>query len=445
MWFVDKQKGSSAEYNIIEALRLRGRLDCDALTRTVNTIVERHESLRTRFDEIDGQAVQVVEPLLRLDIPVHDLTSLEADECERQVQKAIQRETEEAFDLHQGPVIRLKLLKLTGQEHVLLRSMHHIVSDGWSQGVFNREFTVLYEAYTKNQPNPLQPLVVQYSDFAMWQRSWLEAGALQRGLDYWKRQLAGSPERLELPCDRPRPPVQSFHGGVCEFRLSSSELGDLARLSRDAGATLYMVLVAAFAVLLSRYSQQEDIVIGSPIANRQAEQLDDLIGLFVNLLVMCIVVHRDVRFSDLLKQVRATALDAYEHQDVPFDRIVQEIAPQRRVDRNPLFQVTFAVQNAPWDSQLLRDLVVELIDRDDVLVRFDMELHAFQRAGELSIFCVYRKDLFDRWRIEQMMSHFGKILRAVAAKPDSIVRRIELLDVKERERILKLPAAQPNL
>jgi hypothetical protein len=342
LWFLDRLRGTSAGYNILEALRLRGELDLEALERAINTIVERHESLRTHFAEVEGEAEQVIERELRIEAPVEDLSGLGEEEQRARVKAALRREREEPFDLGSGPLLRLRLLRLGERDQILLRTMHHIVSDGWSQGVFNREFAVLYEAYREGRENPLRPLEAQYADFALWQRGWLDEERLGGGLDYWKGQLAGIPERLELPTDRPRPPMQTFVAEACSVRLGGEQAAGLKRLSHSNQATLYMTLLAGFGVLMSRYSGQDDIVVGTPIANRQEARLAELIGFFVNTLVMRVRVERERSFSELLREVRRMALEAYQHQDVPFERLVEELAPPRSLNTTPLFQVVFA-------------------------------------------------------------------------------------------------------
>ena len=386
LWFLDQLQGASAEYNLMESLRLRGELDRGALERAINTIVERHESLRTHFAEVDGEPEQVIEPALRVEVPVEDLSKLGEKEQQERVLEELRREGSEAFDLSHGPVLRMKLLKLGEREHVLLRTMHHIVSDGWSQGVFNREFAILYEAYREGRENPLKALEVQYADFAMWQRRWLEEGALEEGLKYWKEQLAGIPERLEIPMDRPRPAVQTFGAEMYQVTLSPEQVAGMKRVSRENQATLYMTLLAAFGVLLSRYSGQEDIVVGSPIANRQEAQLEGLIGFFVNSLVMRIRMKGGMSFRELLSEVRRTALEAYEHQDVPFERLVEELSPERSLNRTPIFQVSFALQNAPWEPQRMKKLEVEQVMSEESLVRFDLEVHAFEDGGRIKLY-----------------------------------------------------------
>ena len=302
LWFIDRLAGTSTEYNLSGALRLRGELDVEALERAINTIVERHESLRTHFAEAEGEPVQVIEAERRIAIPVEDLSGLEEGARQERIKAAMRREGEEPFDLACGPMLRARLLKLGEQEHILLRTMHHIVSDGWSQGVFNREFMVLYEAYREGRENPLKPLSVQYADFALWQRNGLKKGGLERGLAYWKKQLEGIPEEMALPLDRPRPQRLTFSGQVYRLIFPAEVLTALKQLAQQNQATLYMTLMTAFAVLLSRYCGQDDIVVGSPIANRQEARIEELIGFFVNTLVMRMRVKAEMSLRELLEK-----------------------------------------------------------------------------------------------------------------------------------------------
>ena len=436
LWFINRLEGTSVEYNMPWALHLKGELDGTALEQALNAIAERHESLRTRFVEVEGEPFQVIEPECQIKLAVEDMSSEEGSGQQERVQEELRSEARMPFDLIRGPVLRVKLLRLGVQDHVLLRTMHHIVSDGWSEGVFTRELMVLYEAFREGRENPLRPLRVQYADFALWQRKWLEGGALDRGLSYWKEQLAGIPARLELPADRPRPALQTFAGEACIMTLSAAQVTALKRLSQNHQSTLYMTLLAAFGMLLSRYSGQDDIVVGSPIANRQEEQLEELIGFFVNSLVMRVRVQREMSFGELLGQVRQTALAVYEHQDVPFERLVEELSPERSLNTTPLFQVMFAVQNARMDKQQLKQLEVNPVNGGELRVRFDLEVHAFERGGEMTVSWLYNRDLFDRWRMEQMSRHYVRMLDGVVREPGCAVGRVEMLSAKERHQLL---------
>jgi amino acid adenylation domain-containing protein len=437
LWFINQLEGSSAEYNMPQAWRLRGSLDLEALERAVNTIVERHESLRTHFGMADGSPIQIIEPVLHIKVPVQDLSTLtEASQTETG-KSALLREWDEPFDLAHGPVLRVRLLRLSTHDHILLGTFHHIVSDGWSTGVFHREFVTLYEAFHEGRENPLPPLAVQYADFALWQRSWLDDNAMQRGLAYWKQQLTGIPEILQLPADRPRPAVQTYTAEFSRMVLPPELLAELKQFSQAHGSTLYMTLIAAFGALLERYTGQDDIVVGSPIANRQEAHLEELIGFFVNSLVMRIRVQPDLSFRELLAAVRTMTLDAYAHQDVPFERLVEELAPQRSLSTTPVFQVVFALQNAPDGPQKLPGLEIAPMLEEQLQVRFDLEVHAFERAGGIEMFWVYNCGLYDRWRIDQLARHFLALLQGVVTRPDVPLHQIQMMTADERGRMLE--------
>jgi len=436
LWFLDRLEGGSTEYHLPEALRLRGTLDRAALTRAINAIVARHESLRTHFTEIDGAPVQTIEPDVRIAVPVDDLRGLDAAKQWTRVQDALRFEWEDPFDLSRGPLLRLRLLQIDADDHVLVQTLHHIVSDGWSQSVFNRELMELYAAFREDREDPLPPLSVQYADFAIWQRQWLDEGALDEGLTYWTTHLAGIPERLALPADRPRPERQTFVADRCHLLLPPTELAALKKVSQQHQATLYMTVLAAFGVLLSRYSGQDDIVVGSPIANRQDTALEALIGFFVNSLVLRMRVRPDARFADLLEAVRQTTLEAYRYQDVPFERVVEALAPPRSLNTSPLFQVNFALQNAPVTPPHLAKLGLEPLPADELRVHFDLEVHAWEHQGRLDFSWAYNRDLFDRWRMEQMARHYRRVMCAVAADPTAPLAAIPLLDPDERQQIL---------
>ncbi|MGH7927527.1 MAG: condensation domain-containing protein, partial [Candidatus Binatia bacterium] len=325
LWFLDQYEPNSSVYNVPGALRLRGSLDVAALERGLNEIIRRHESLRTTFSLVDGEAVQVIAPSAELSLAVVDLRDCPEGGSEEQAQQLGNEETRLAFDLAKGPLFRSKLLRLGEDDHVLLLTMHHIVSDGWSMGVLHRELSVLYEGFSRSQPSPLPELPIQYADFALWQRQWLEGPELDRQLSYWKKQLEGAPGILNLPTDRPRPAVQSYRGARRSFELSKEVTQKLKALSQTEGVTLFMSLLAACQSLLYRYTGQEDIVVGSPIANRTRTELEGLIGLFVNTLVLRTDLSGNPSFREVLQRVCRTALEAYEHQDLPFEKLVEEL------------------------------------------------------------------------------------------------------------------------
>ena len=441
LWFLDQLEGTSTEYNGALALRLRGEVDVAGLTRAVNAVVARHESLRTHFSEVEGEPVQVVEARREVPVAVEDLRGA----GETAVAAAIRREVSAPFDLSTGPVLRVRLLRVGDAAHVLLCTTHHIASDGWSQGVFNRELGEAYEAAVAGRALRLAPLAVQYADFTLWQRAWLEAGALTEGLAYWTEQLAGVPERLALPTDRPRPPVQTFEAEEYRMTLPASTTSALRRVSQESQATLYMTLLAGFGVVLARHSGQEDIVVGSPVANRQDLHLEGLIGFFVNSLVLRLRVEPTLSFRGLLASVRQTALAAYQHQDVPFERLVEALAPPRSVNTPPVFQVSFAVQNAPREALRLSGLTVEPVAGAPRTVRFDLEVHVWEHDGALGIIWLYNRALFDAWRVAQLAQHYGRVLAAVSASPEQAVGEVALLTAAERAQVLERwqgPAAE---
>jgi HAD superfamily phosphatase (TIGR01681 family) len=322
LWFIDQLEPGNPIYNIPQMIRLRGKLNVEALENSLNTIIQRHEALRTTFDTVDGQPVQVIAPTTILSILVTDLSHLDESQRELEIERRARMEAQRPFDLAHGPVLRASLLQRTSEDHVLLLIMHHIVGDRWSAGVLAEELQALYSAYVEGKPSPLADLPVQYADFAVWQRSWLRGDVVEKHVSYWKQQLTGAPAVLTLPTDRPRPPLQSFRGAT-EARLLSKELvSELTALSQTEGATLFMTLLAALQTLLSRYAGQEDVVVGSPIAGRNYAELEPLIGFFVNTLALRTDLSGDPSFLELLGRVKQSTLDAYAHQDIPFEKLV---------------------------------------------------------------------------------------------------------------------------
>jgi acyl carrier protein len=432
LWFINELQGSSAEYNMPQALRLRGRLDIDALRRAVQTIVDRHESLRTHFAEERGEPVQIIAPNVIFEIAIKDLSGFSEPEQQRQVMESVNQEWREPFDLAHGPVLRLKLLKLAEEDHILLQTFHHIVSDGWSLGVFMRELRDLYEAYSQGRENPLPDLPLQFADFALWQTQEAREGVLDEDLRFWQEHLAEIPEELEIPRDRPRPLVQTYAADACGITLPAEKV---AALKRCGHSTLYMTLLTAFAVQMHRYSGQDDIVVGSPVANRQDERLEGLIGFFANMLVMRARVNSNASFSELLEQVRDMALETYRHQHIPFERLVEVLPLRRSLNRTPIFQVIFALQNASSETQELKGLEVEELGTEAWTVRFDLEVHAIEPNGQLDIVWIYNRDLFDRWRIEQMAGHYERLLTAVVEDLDKPISQLEMLSPSEIQQL----------
>ena len=350
LWFLDQLEPGSSFYNIPAAVRLHGVLNVAALERTLSEVVRRHEVLRTHFMAVDGEPVQVIEAAAPLQLEVLDLSALEEEAREAEVLRLAQLEASRPFDLWRGPLLRVGLLRLGKEEHVALVTMHHIVSDGWSMGVFINEVATLYAAYVRGEESPLEELPIQYADFAHWQRGWLQGEVLAAQLDYWRAELADAPTVIDLPIDKPRPPVQTYRGAYQPLQLSAALSAQLRDLSRRHGATLFMTLLAAFDLLLCRYAGQEQVLVGTPIANRNRSEIEGLIGFFVNTLVLRGDVRGNPSFSELLRRVRETALSAYAHQDLPFEKLVEELQPERDMSRSPLFQVMFVLQNAPAEA-----------------------------------------------------------------------------------------------
>ncbi|HET7232709.1 MAG TPA: non-ribosomal peptide synthase/polyketide synthase [Longimicrobium sp.] len=432
LWFIDRLEGGSAPYNIPAALRLGGALDVDALERSLGEIVRRHESLRTTFREGDGGAVQVIAPFAGFTLPVDDLSGLPEAERETEVRRRAREDAARAFDLAEGPLFRAALLRIADEEHVLLLCIHHIVSDGWSTGVLRRELSALYAAYREGSDSPLAELTVQYADHAVWQREQLRGEALDRQLAYWKERLEGAPALLELPTDRPRPPVQSHRGARELFDLPRALLDRLQALGRGEGATLYMVMLGAFQLLLSKYSGSEDVVVGSPIAGRTRREVEELIGFFANTLVLRTDLSGDPSFRELLGRVREGTLGAYEHQEVPFERLVAELQPERSLSHAPLFQVMFALQNADRSGSGLAGLRLDGVSAEVETTRFDLGLTVVPHDDGIRGALEYSTALFDRSTVRRMLGHLERVLEQIAADVDVRLSRLELLSAEER-------------
>jgi len=436
LWLLDRLLPAGSVYNIDHVLRITGELDPAALRRALNELVRRHEVLRTRFGMQDGQPVQVIAPELEIALAIEDLLECAPDERADEAQRRAQAESEAPFDLANGPLIRARLLRLAPSEHWLLLTLHHIVTDGWSSGVLRRELTTLYNAYHRGEPSPLPDLPVQYADYALWQRQWLQGAVLEKQLGFWRQALADLPI-LDLPTDRPRPADASYRGGCVKFDVPEPLTHLLKALSRREGATLFMTLLAAYQILLFRYSGQEDIAVGVPIAGRTRLELEGLIGFFVNTLVMRGDLSGEPSFKKYLAQVRTRALDAYEHQDLPFEKLVEELAPKRDLSLNPLFQASLVLQNTPSERWQLPGLDVQRVEGiSSATAKFDISMGLTEEDGKLMGRLEYATDLFDLATIERMAGHFRQLLEGIAADPECRIGELPLLTPEERQQLL---------
>ncbi|HEX6292585.1 MAG TPA: amino acid adenylation domain-containing protein [Herpetosiphonaceae bacterium] len=451
LWFLDQLVPGSPAYNLPTTVRLIGRLDVAALHRSLNEIVRRHATLRTTFALADEQPVQVIAPALTLPLPSIDLhpegTRLSAAEREERVRELTDAEVQQPFDLAHGPLLRARLLRVADDEHVFLLTMHHIVSDGWSMGVFVRELATLYESFAHDRPQRvpmpkghphgtgLPDLPIQYVDFAAWQREWLKGDVLDRQMAYWKEQLGGDLPVLELPTDHPRPPVQTFHGATLYFALPKSLSDALAGLSRSEDVTLFMTLLAAFQIVLARYTSQEELLIGSPIAGRTRPELEGLIGFFVNTLVLRTDLSGNPTVRELLQRVRKVTLGAYAHQDLPFEQLVEELHPERDMSRNPLFQAMFVLQNVPSQAQKLTDLTLRYVEASSGTAKFDVWFSLEERSDGLGGIVEYNTDLFEEATIQRMIGHFETVLAGMVANPEQRLFAIELMTQAERRQL----------
>jgi amino acid adenylation domain-containing protein len=426
IWFEDRIQGQNSEYNLLEALLLRGKVDSEALAGALAAIVSRHEVLRTRFAASeDGQPIQIIEPNLHIALLVENIGASDRSMREGRIADVMREEREYKFDLSHGPLLRMRLLKLEEQEYILLRNCHPIVGDAWSVGIFNRELLSAYEALHEGRAVPWEPLTVQYADFALWQRRYLN-DVMAAQLAYWKKQLAGIPNELALPRDRPRPAQRTFEADACATILPAELAGPLRKLGQQNQATLYITLLSTFALLLHQYSGQDDIVLASPVANRSEAQMEKIIGLFANPLALRVRIDSDAKFSELLANVRATALDAYSHQDLPFVCLLEELLPGHCLNRSSFCQVMFVWHYMLTKMSAFQGLELEPVAVEGSQTSFDLELHAVERAGAVHLQWTYKRDMFDRWRIEQMAQQFEWLLRATVAMPDRPLREFAL-------------------
>jgi amino acid adenylation domain-containing protein len=436
LWFLDRLMPGTAAYNVPVAYQLAGSIDAAALERSINQIVARHEVLRTTISLAAGEPAQIVGPEVRLKLEVSDLRSVLAAERQEILRREVEHEEQLPFDLSTGPVIRARLLRVADAEHVLVVTLHHIVSDGWSMDVFGRELSAFYAAQVSGEQARLPELPVQYADFAVWQREWLQGEVLDEQLSYWREQLQGATGVLELPTDKTRPKVAGGPGAIERFEIAEEVLTGLRGLARDEGATLFMTLWAGFSVLLSRYTGQQDLLVGAPVANRGKPEVEGLIGFFSNTLVLRARVTGEETFRTLLDRAREVCLGAYAHQDLPFEALVEELQPARDVSRTPLFQVTFAVQNSGGKALELSGLKTTPLAVDTLTSKFELTVVLGEKDGKLLGAIQYNTDLFDAQTVARLASHFVVLLEHVVENPDSSVSSLPLLTRVETEQAL---------
>lgn len=436
MWFLHQWAGEQPVYNVQRSERLSGPLDLAALEGSLNEIVRRHEALRTTFPTVDGQPTPVISPPFSLRLAIVDLQQMPRSQHAAATQRLATEEARKLFDLGIGPLIRATLLRQAAESHVLLVTMPHILIDGWSMAVLFRELATLYGAYGSGGPSPLPDLSIQYSDFARWQEERLQGDLLQPELDYWRRNLADAPAGLPLLTDHPRRSSPSHDGGIRRLTLERELTRGLKDLGRRSGVTLFMTLLAAFAALLHRYSQAQDIVIGAPIANRTRPEMEELIGFFVNTLALRIDLSGDPTYRELLARIRTTCLEAYSHQEFPFEKLVEELHPDRSAGHSPLFQVMFVLQNAPAPPRKVGDLTLERLEIDTGVSHFDLSLIVREGSDGLRAEMEYRSELFEPDTVDRMLSHLRTLLGAAVANPDLRLHELPLLGESERHQLL---------
>ena len=436
LWFLDQLEPNQAMYNLPVAVRLRGELDHEALRKSFDELAGRHESLRTTFAAVDGQPIQVIAPELSIDLPLDDLTHLPEVEREAEALRRLKDEARRPFDLAVGPLIRVALVKLADAEHVAIVNIHHVIADGWSIGVLVRDIAALYDAYSHGEASRLPALAIQYADYAAWQRGWLTGEALKKQLDFWTEQLAGLPN-LEIPTDFPRPAIRTGRGGGAVAVVPPEVLTRIKELGRTEGATPFMALLGAFQVLLARYSGQEDVAIGSPIAGRTRLEMEDLIGFFANTIVFRGDLTGDPSFRTVLRRCKDAVLAAVAYQDMPFDQLVTALRPIRDTSRTPLFQVMFALQNAPMPPLESPEMAMTPINVTSDSARADLTMFALELEDGLHASFEYDAALFKPSTVERMLRHWQALLDAVVAEPDAPISTLPMLSEAERCEMLQ--------
>ena len=442
LWLVHQFDPSSSLYNMIATVRLRGELDLSALRHALTEITRRHESLRTTFEDINGEPQQVVHPAKPFDLQQVDLSALPGEVGEAESRRVVSESSQEPFDLSAGPLLRGMLVRLEESEHILLLTMHHIVSDQWSMNVLAHEVGVLYQSFSKKLPSPLAPLPIQYADYSRWQREHMSGDILEEHLDYWRKHLDGELPLLELPTDRPRPAVRSVAGSSCGIVLPKALSDQLRALSRSEHVTMFMLMLAAFKTLLYRYTGQPDVIIGTPVAGRDRIETESLIGFFINMVVMRSDASDNPTFREFLNRIKEVALGAYEHQEMPFDRLIDELHVNRSSSHSPVFQVVFDLRTAttknqePEKTTKSEGLKWKSVETEKRTARFDMTLNMTETGDCINGSLEYRTDLFDEATIQRMLSHFHNLCEAICANPDAPLQELPLLSAEESRHLL---------
>jgi amino acid adenylation domain-containing protein len=436
LWMVEQLRPGGFAYNELAAFRLDGALDIAVLEQSINEIIHRHEALRTTFPTIEGNPAQVIAATGAVKLTVEDLSHLPEGEQEAEIQRFADIESRRPFDLARGPLLRVTLLQFGLQQNVMLVTAHHIILDGWSIGVFRSEMIQLYGAFSAGLRSPLRDLPIQYADYAIWQRQQIQQDFLKAQLDYWTRKLNNLPPLLQLPIANPRPEIESFRGARHRFNLKSDLSKQLRALSQRENVTLFITLLASFKTLLYRYSNQTDIPVGTVIANRNQAEVEQLIGFFVNTLVLRTDLNGQLTFRQLLQRVGSVALDAYEHQEMPFEYLVEALQPERSLSYNPLFQVMFILQNTPKQEAKLQGLTITTIELDSVTAKFDLTLTVEETPQGVQGVWEYNSDLFEPDAVGRMSGHLQTILEAIVANPDQTLAHLPLLTRSERDQIL---------
>jgi len=435
LWFLDQLEPNSPLYNIPIAMRLSGVLNVEALQKSLNAVLARHEALRTHFVVVDGNPVQVIGESRSMEFRVTDLSEKPSSERETELQCLLKEQVRRPFNLSADLMLRANLVRLGEEEHLLLLVMHHIASDGWSRGVLFRELTALYQAFSTGESSPLPALSIQYADYALWQRQWLQGAILQKQLSYWKEKLTGVPA-LDLPTDRARGAVQKYRGAQLSRVLPKPLVDGLKQLSRRERVTLFITMLAAWQTLLHRYTGQQDIPIGSPIAGRNDVETEELIGFFVNTLVLRTDLSGDPTFRQLIARGRTVVLEAFEHQDLPFEKLVEELHPDRNLNHSPLFQVMFAFQNLPVQALALSGLTLSPVEVDSETTKFDLALLIEDPADKLKAVLEYNTDLFDGDTIERMLGHYQILLEGIVENSERKISELPLLTEAEKHQLL---------